>query len=161
MNDRGLSLTPLDMLKGYLLANITDERRTRLETNALWKARLHELQELGKEEDSDASRHGFEVSTPRRSVNASGAPSLATSIASEPSFTGGFETTTKQLELIDTAPSSPPSSSATFASTRGSNFDVSGSLRRALTPGLESDLLQRAATSSRSSTRCSSRRFDG
>ena len=26
MNDRGLSLSPTDMLKGYLLANITDER---------------------------------------------------------------------------------------------------------------------------------------
>ena len=25
MNDRGLSLTPADMLKGYLLANITDD----------------------------------------------------------------------------------------------------------------------------------------
>ena len=27
MNDRGLSLTPTDMLKGYLLANITDPDR--------------------------------------------------------------------------------------------------------------------------------------
>lgn len=53
MNDRGLSLTPLDMLKGYVLANITDQV-TRLEANALWKTRLQELQELGKEEDSDA-----------------------------------------------------------------------------------------------------------
>ena len=41
------------MLKGYVLANITDSD-VRLETNALWKARLHELQEVGKEEDSDA-----------------------------------------------------------------------------------------------------------
>ena len=28
MNDRGLSLTPTDMLKGYLLANITDDLMT-------------------------------------------------------------------------------------------------------------------------------------
>jgi len=31
MNDRGLSLTPTDMLKGYLLANITDEQKKTLE----------------------------------------------------------------------------------------------------------------------------------
>jgi hypothetical protein len=53
MNDRGLSLTPLDMLKGFVLANITDNA-LRLEANASWKARLQELQEVGKEEDSDA-----------------------------------------------------------------------------------------------------------
>src|SRR5262249_21127280 len=35
MNDGGLSLTPTDMLKGYLLANITDEKR-RLAVNAIW-----------------------------------------------------------------------------------------------------------------------------
>lgn len=53
MNDRGLSLTPLDMLKGYVLANITDEQK-RLSANALWKQRLRQLQDVGKEEDSDA-----------------------------------------------------------------------------------------------------------
>jgi uncharacterized protein with ParB-like and HNH nuclease domain len=53
MNDRGLSLTPTDMLKGYLLANIADpELRTR--ANTVWKNRIAELQELGKEEDADA-----------------------------------------------------------------------------------------------------------
>ena len=52
MNDRGLSLTPADMLKGYLLANITDsERRTR--TSQVWKARVQALAELGKDEDAD------------------------------------------------------------------------------------------------------------
>jgi hypothetical protein len=52
MNDRGLSLTPADMLKGYLLANITDaERRTR--ASRLWKDRVHALAELGKDEDAD------------------------------------------------------------------------------------------------------------
>ena len=52
MNDRGLSLTPADMLKGYLLANITDvETRTR--ASRIWKARIQALNELGKEEDAD------------------------------------------------------------------------------------------------------------
>ena len=52
MNDRGLSLTPTDMLKGYLLANIDDtDRRNR--ANAEWKKLVAKLQELGKEEDAD------------------------------------------------------------------------------------------------------------
>lgn len=53
MNDRGLSLTPTDMLKGYLLANIADvERRT--DASNVWRKRVAELQQLGKEEDADA-----------------------------------------------------------------------------------------------------------
>ncbi|MEB2284741.1 MAG: hypothetical protein B6D46_13440 [Polyangiaceae bacterium UTPRO1] len=52
MNDRGLSLTPADMLKGYLLANITDiEKRTR--ASRVWKERVQALAELGKDEDAD------------------------------------------------------------------------------------------------------------
>jgi len=53
MNDRGLSLTPAEMLKGYFLANITSEN-DRLEANRTWKARIGELVELGKDEDADA-----------------------------------------------------------------------------------------------------------
>lgn len=53
MNDRGLSLTPVDMLKGYLLANITDaELRTAV--SRLWKERVGTLLEIGKDEDADA-----------------------------------------------------------------------------------------------------------
>jgi hypothetical protein len=53
MNDRGLSLTPTDMLKGYLLANITDgEIRNR--ASKVWRERITEFQEWGKEEDADA-----------------------------------------------------------------------------------------------------------
>ena len=52
MNDRGLSLTPADMLKGYLLANITDaDRRTR--ASRVWKERVGALLEIGKDEDAD------------------------------------------------------------------------------------------------------------
>jgi hypothetical protein len=53
MNDRGLSLTPAEMLKGYLLANISESDR-RLEANRVWKERVRDLNELGKDEDADA-----------------------------------------------------------------------------------------------------------
>lgn len=53
MNDRGLSLTPTDMLKGYLLANITDTERRNGASRA-WRDRIQALQELGKEEDANA-----------------------------------------------------------------------------------------------------------
>jgi len=52
MNDRGLSLTPADMLKGYLLTNIADaDRRTKV--NDVWKTGIQKLQGLGKDEDAD------------------------------------------------------------------------------------------------------------
>ena len=53
MNDRGLSLTSTDMLKGYLLANITDADRRNL-SSKVWRTRVAALQQLGKEEDADA-----------------------------------------------------------------------------------------------------------
>ena len=53
MNDRGLSLTPTDMLKGYLLANINDTDR-RNEASRVWRDRVATLQQLGKKEDADA-----------------------------------------------------------------------------------------------------------
>lgn len=53
MNDRGLSLTPTDMLKGFLLANISDEAK-KVQTNQLWKKRVNALMELGKDEEADA-----------------------------------------------------------------------------------------------------------
>ena len=53
MNDRGLSLTPTDMLKGYLLANITDTA-DRMRAAKAWRERIVALQEWDKEEDADA-----------------------------------------------------------------------------------------------------------
>ncbi len=52
MNDRGLSLTPTDMLKGYLLAHITDVEQRNSASRA-WKNRIRALSELGKDEDAD------------------------------------------------------------------------------------------------------------
>ncbi len=52
MNDRGLSLSPVDMLKGYLLANITDVGQKEA-ANALWKGRIATLVDIVKETDAD------------------------------------------------------------------------------------------------------------
>ncbi len=52
MNDRGLSLSPTDMLKGFLLANIShNQEKTR--ASDLWKQRITELTQLGKDFDAD------------------------------------------------------------------------------------------------------------
>ena len=52
MNDRGLSLTPAEMLKGYLLANIADaDLRDR--ASHVWKDRVQVLVDIGKDEDAD------------------------------------------------------------------------------------------------------------
>ena len=52
MNDRGLSLSLPEMLKGYVLANIRheDDQRT---VNTLWKAHMQTFKDLGDEEDGD------------------------------------------------------------------------------------------------------------
>lgn len=52
MNDRGLSLSPTDMLKGYLLANISDAD-TRTAASQAWKEQIAKLQDFGKDEDAD------------------------------------------------------------------------------------------------------------
>lgn len=55
MNDRGLSLSPTDMLKGYLLANITEER-SRNAASVEWKRMIAALRALApddKESDAD------------------------------------------------------------------------------------------------------------
>lgn len=54
MNDRGLSLSPTDMLKGYLLANITDPR-SRDMASAEWKRIITSLRSLAPDDhESDA-----------------------------------------------------------------------------------------------------------
>ncbi|MCL2775852.1 MAG: DUF262 domain-containing HNH endonuclease family protein [Oscillospiraceae bacterium] len=47
MNDRGLNLTPTEMLKGYVLSKITN-RSQRDEINKIWKHQIHKLNEYGK-----------------------------------------------------------------------------------------------------------------
>lgn len=55
VNDRGLSLTPSEMLKGHLLAAIEDEPK-RIEAGKIWRDHIESLKRLddNKEEDADA-----------------------------------------------------------------------------------------------------------
>jgi hypothetical protein len=52
MNDRGLSLSPTEMLKGYLLTNITDPAK-RVAAEQRWKTRIAALTEADKEVEAD------------------------------------------------------------------------------------------------------------
>ena len=51
MNDRGLSLSPTEMLKGYLLASMTQERRE--PANELWRRRVQEMSDQQDEHGAD------------------------------------------------------------------------------------------------------------
>lgn len=57
MNDRGLSLSPTDMLKGYLLANIDEAKRTTADIR--WRDRIHKLNDAGKEVEPDCFKTWF------------------------------------------------------------------------------------------------------
>ncbi|MHC1715188.1 MAG: DUF262 domain-containing protein [Acidaminococcaceae bacterium] len=50
MNDRGLNLTPTEMLKGYVLSKINDKKQ-RNEINKLWKNQMQDLHEYGETAD--------------------------------------------------------------------------------------------------------------
>lgn len=52
MNDRGLRLTPTDMLKGYLLAHIADDERIAA-ADDFWRARIQRLGDLRSDGDAD------------------------------------------------------------------------------------------------------------
>lgn len=53
VNDRGLSLTPADMLRGYLLSSITDPER-RNQASEVWREHSQILKQIGKGEESEA-----------------------------------------------------------------------------------------------------------
>lgn len=50
MNDRGLRLAPLDLLKGYLLSHI-DDNKSNNEANGRWSECIKTLRDLGRDED--------------------------------------------------------------------------------------------------------------
>lgn len=58
MNDRGLSLSPADMLKGLILSNIRDEQRREL-ANKNWKLSVSNLTDVGKDAQNDFFRTWF------------------------------------------------------------------------------------------------------
>ena len=53
VNDRGLPLTPTDMLRGYLLSNIDDAARRNV-TSETWQKQVQKLQNIDKEDSADA-----------------------------------------------------------------------------------------------------------
>jgi hypothetical protein len=64
MNDRGLSLSPTDMLKGYLLANIDDSKRTI--ANNRWRDIIRNLNNAGKDVESDCFKVWFRSQYPTK-----------------------------------------------------------------------------------------------
>ncbi|GHF79839.1 DUF262 domain-containing protein [Deinococcus ficus] len=60
MNDRGLRLTPTDMLKGYLLANITDPKQ-RAAANTRWRSRIEELNRSGQDDNKEADADAIKI----------------------------------------------------------------------------------------------------
>jgi len=50
MNDRGLNLTPAEMLKGYLISNLGSQE-DKIKLNEHWKEQILKLKEIDKEED--------------------------------------------------------------------------------------------------------------
>ena len=75
MNDRGLSLSTTDMLKGYLLANI-DEIEKRSKADQLFKKWLPKFGEFGKETESDFLKYGCVLNMQSRCENAKKMPNL-------------------------------------------------------------------------------------
>ncbi|MFM5732993.1 DUF262 domain-containing protein [Aeromonas hydrophila] len=56
MNDRGLNLTPAEMLKGFLLSKISNQIKHQ-EAHQLWQDRTRELKKIDHEEDSNFIRN--------------------------------------------------------------------------------------------------------
>jgi uncharacterized protein with ParB-like and HNH nuclease domain len=52
MNDRGLNLTPTEMLKGFLLSEIQSDH-IRNKANDIWKEKIFELNEIDRDEDAN------------------------------------------------------------------------------------------------------------
>ena len=61
MNDRGLSLTPTEMLKGYLLSKLGSVQDVAV-ADALWREQIQQLQDLDKAADADFFKSWFRAS---------------------------------------------------------------------------------------------------
>jgi len=58
MNDRGLNLTPSEMLKGYVLSKITDSNQ-RIEINDIWKTQIQKLHSFDETADQSFFQSWF------------------------------------------------------------------------------------------------------
>src|SRR5271166_1250599 len=123
MNDRGLSLSPTDMLKGYLLANISENKRT--SANTRWRERIRELNDAGKEVEPDCFKAWLRsANTPPKSANAGKVRSRRTSTGSEQSFTDGCAMRPTP-SVLSKATTSTASSTAISTSTAGNTYALS------------------------------------
>ena len=111
MNDRGLSLTPADMLKGYLLANITDADNRPMPRRSGSRERMSAPRTWARTKTPTASSPGCAANTRRPSANESAALLHRTSTSSEPSSTAGCAITRISLGLRRAAISFASSSS--------------------------------------------------
>lgn len=59
MNDRGLNLTPTEMLKGYVLSRISDANK-RIEVSDIWKKEIQKLHQYDDGADQDFFKLGLE-----------------------------------------------------------------------------------------------------
>ena len=92
VNDRGLPLTPTDMLRGYLLSNIDDPDRRNVASET-WQRQVQTLQNIDKEDSADAIKAWL------RSQHAKGIPDFD-QIGSE--FHRWVGERNKALDLTDT-----------------------------------------------------------
>ena len=67
MNDRGLPLSPIDMLKGYLLTKMTDVQRN--SANETWRNRIQDLHNLGKDEADNAIKAWLRSQHAKRQID--------------------------------------------------------------------------------------------
>jgi uncharacterized protein with ParB-like and HNH nuclease domain len=118
MNDRGLSLSPVDMLKGFLLANITDGHK-RDAANTLWKQRVAALADAGKDADADFFKAWLRSQYAENIRERKRGQSLRTSIALARSFIAGSgSTVSARISASRPVPRSSSSSTRTSPSTR-------------------------------------------
>ena len=67
MNDRGLPLSPIDMLKGYLLTKMTNVQRDI--ANKTWRNRIQDLHNLGKDEAESAIKAWLRSQHAKRQID--------------------------------------------------------------------------------------------
>jgi hypothetical protein len=58
MNDRGLKLSPIDLLKGFFLSNITNNEENH-DAHSSWTASINKIKNLGSDEDSNFFKTWF------------------------------------------------------------------------------------------------------
>ena len=67
MNDRGLPLSPIDMLKGYLLTKMTNVQRD--SANETWRNRIQDLHNLGNDEAENAIKAWLRSQHAKRQID--------------------------------------------------------------------------------------------